>query len=404
MSSNALNNVKVVDFSWALAGPIITEYLAAHGAMVVRIESYKRPCPLRMSAPYKDRLPGVNRSTYWAFFNANKYDISINLTHSKGIEVVKRLVAWADIVVESFTPGTMEKLGLSYEDLRKIKPDLIMCSSCNQGQTGPWAKHPGFGFQLVGLTGFTYLTGWPDGEPQQPWGAYTDLIAPRFGIAVIISALIYRDKTGKGQYIDLSQYESSLQFLSPFILDYIVNRREAERRGNSCPWAAPHSVYRCKGDDRWCAIAVFTDEEWNAFCDVIGNPAWTKASKFNTLLARKQNEVELDRLVEEWTIKHTAEEVMALMQAASVPAGVVQNAKDVYRDPQLRHRSYLWLLNQSETGAVSHLGPAFKLSKTPAIPHRAGPCLGQDTELVCKELLGMSEKEFDELLIERVFE
>jgi crotonobetainyl-CoA:carnitine CoA-transferase CaiB-like acyl-CoA transferase len=404
MNKEALHGLKIADFSWSLAGPFTTKYFADHGAQVVRIESSKRPCPLRLSAPYKDGIPGINRSGYYAFYNTNKYSLALDLTNFKAIEVCKKLAAWADVVVESFTPGTMERYGLSYEELRNIKPDIIMLRCCTHGQTGPHAQHPSFGFQLVSHCGFTNLTGWPELDPQQPWGAYTDVISPRFAASALLAALLYRGKTGRGQCLDLSQFEACLQFLAPILLEYTVNGRETRRAGNYCYHAAPHGAFRCKGDDSWCVIAVFDDKQWQAFCKAMGNPEWARKPEFATLLGRKANEANLNRLVEEWTIGFTAEEVMNLLQSAGVPSGVVKNAKEVCLDPQLASRSHFWTLDHKEIGAFSHPGQAFKLSETPAEPRMSAPCLGEHTEYVCKQLLGMSDEEFDELLVSGVFE
>ncbi|GAG38987.1 unnamed protein product, partial [marine sediment metagenome] len=240
--------------------------------------------------------------------------VALNLAHSKGVEIARRFVARADIVVENFAGGVMKRMGLGYEELKRLKPDIIMLSSCMQGQTGPYATHPGFGFHLAALSGFYQITGWPDREP--PYlGPYTDFIAPHFNVLAILAALDYRRRTGKGLYIDMSQYENGVHFLAPLVLDYVVNRRVAERVGNRYPCAAPHNAYRCHGEDRWCAIAVFTDEEWESLCGVIGNPAWTEYARFSNLQSRKENEEELDGLVEEWTINHSAEGVMSMLQA-----------------------------------------------------------------------------------------
>jgi crotonobetainyl-CoA:carnitine CoA-transferase CaiB-like acyl-CoA transferase len=402
--SAVFEGVKVADFTWVAVGPLTTRYLADFGATVVRIESSSRPDAWRTSAPFKNGEVGINRSGYYGYHNANKYSIAIDLNNPKGREIAKKLVSWADIVAENFTPGQMERWGLGYEDLKKIKPDIIMLRSSNQGSTGPLAKQPGYGHHLVALGGFCYYSGWPDREPLALSTAYTDCITPRFAAAALITALIYRRKTGKGQLIDISQLETAIHFLSPLILDYTVNGQVGGRTGNYCANAAPHGVYRCKGDDRWCAIAVFSDNEWKAFCNVIGNPGWTKDPKFTTLLARKKNEEELNELIEEWTNNLAAEEVMTLMQQAGVAAGVVKNAEDVYQDSQLRKRDAFWLLNHSEIGYVTHLGQPFKLSKTPAEARMPAPCLGEHTEYVCKEFLGMSDEEFVELLVADAFE
>jgi benzylsuccinate CoA-transferase BbsF subunit len=262
----------------------------------------------------------------------------------------------------------------------------------------------GYGTHLQGLAGFPTLTGWPDRAPDLIDRSYPDQIAPHYGASALIAALDFRRRTGRGQYIDCAQYEACLQFLSPVILDYTVNRRIQKRIGNKSACAAPHGAYRCQGDDRWCVIAVSKDSEWQAFCKVIGNPEWTKEGKFSTFLARKKNEEELNGLVEEWTVKRTAEEVMSMMQEAGVPAGVVRTTKEVVEDcPQLKHRRYFWRLRHPEMGETIYNRVGYLLSQTPAEIRMPPPCLGEHTEYVCKDLLGMSEDEYLKLLLEDVF-
>ncbi|MFC1907154.1 CaiB/BaiF CoA transferase family protein [Chloroflexota bacterium] len=396
--------LKVLDFSWVAVGPMSIRFLADYGATVVRVESINTPDPIRTSPPFKDNVAGINRGGFFIQYHPNKYSIALNMKHPKGAEIARKLAAWADVVAESFTPGTMEKYGLGYEDLRKMKPDIIMYRTCNQGQTGPHSKHPGLGAQLVGLSGFTHLTGWPDREPTQPFGAYTDWASLCFGAIILLAALDYRRQTGKGQCIDLSQLEASLHAITPLILDYQANGRDGKRMGNASPRAAPHGAYRCQGDDRWCTIAIFNDDEWQAFCEVIGNPDWTKEARFSTLLGRKENEEELNRLVEEWTANYPPEEVMTSLQASGVPSGVVADGRDLYEDPQLWHRQAFWMMDHKEIGAYPHLGQPFNLSESTAIPKMPTACLGEHTEYVCKEILGLPEEEFVELLIDGVFE
>jgi crotonobetainyl-CoA:carnitine CoA-transferase CaiB-like acyl-CoA transferase len=372
--------------------------------MVVRIESATRPDIIRMAPPFAEGVVGLNRSGYFSNFNSDKYSVSLNLNHPRGPEVAKRIIAWADIVLEGFAPGVIDRWGLGYEELKRVKPDIIMVGSSNQGQTGPHAQHPGYGTQLVSMVGFTHITGWPDREPCQPYGAYTDVVTPRLGAAAIIAALDHRQRTGQGQYLDFSQFEASLHFLAPLLLDYWANGREARRQGNSHPQAAPHNAYRCRGHDRWCAIAVFTQEEWNFFCRVIGDPEWTRDTRFATPQARKENEEELDRLVETWTLERSAHEVMALMQSAGVGAGVVSSAQDLLDDPQLEHRHHFWKLDHPEMGPHLHDGPPFQLSRTPAELKMGAPCLGEHNEYIYKGVLGMSDDEFVELLMEGVLE
>jgi crotonobetainyl-CoA:carnitine CoA-transferase CaiB-like acyl-CoA transferase len=295
-------------------------------------------------------------------------------------------------------------MGLGYEELKKVKPDIIVLSSCMMGQTGPYAKSVGWAGPLTALSGFTNITGWPDRLPTRNGGVNTDFIAPRFNLLSILAALEYRRRTGKGQYLDCAQYEGGIHFMAPIVLDYVANKRIANRMGNKLPYAAPHNAYRCQGDDRWCAIAVFTDEEWKSFCQVIGNPAWTDDPKFSTLLARKENEEELDKLVEEWTINHTAEEVMTRLQAAGVAAGMLENGEDLQEhDPQLKHRHFYWKLHHPKQGEYHAPRPVFTVSKAPFEMRRA-PMLGEHNEEVLKEVLGMSDREIAELEAEGVLE
>ena len=403
MEKKPLEGIRVVDFSWVISGPLTTKTFSDHGAEVIKIEGRTRPDILRTGGPFKDGIPGLNRGGAFNEDNTGKLSVALNLAHPKGVEVAKRFVAWADIVVENFAGGSIKKMGLGYEELKKVKPDIIMLSTCMQGQTGPHATHPGYGFHLTALSGFSHIAGWPDRGPAD-LGAYTDYIAPRFNALAILAALSHRQRTGKGQYIDMSQYEDGIGFMAPLILDNVVNQRVARRMGNRYPDAAPHGAYRCRGDDRWCTIAVFTDEEWKSFDKVIGNPAWTNDSKFTTLLARKENEEELDSLVEEWTINYSPEEVMTMMQVVGVAAGVVETGEDLLEhDPQLRHRHLYWELEHPEVGKYRAAGPSFVLSKSPCELRRA-PLLGEHNEYVLRELLGMSEEEIAELVIEGVVE
>ncbi len=403
MVERLFEDLKIIDFSWVLVGPLIAKYFADFGAKVIHIESNTRPDTLRTSLPFKDEIQDLDFNGYFPLYNSNKYGMALNLQHKKGIEIARRLVAWSDVIIESFRPGVMERLGLGFEELRKIKPDIIMLSTTMQGQNGPNAFQPGFGNQLVGLVGFPSVTGWPDRDIVQPYGAYTDCIAPYFGVAAIVGALLYRNRTGKGQHLDLSQYEAGVQFISVPLLDWMINGRNAVREGNSSRCGAPHGVYQCLGEDRWCAIAVFNDEEWKGLCRAMGKEDLIYDRRFITLFSRKRNEVELNRLVEEWTQKLDAREVVSKLQAFGVPSGVVNNNSDLFDDPQLKERQCFWMIDHPVLGPFPHPSPSFKLSKTPSEPRMPAPCLGQHTEFVCKEFLKMSDEEFKQLFDEEVF-
>lgn len=397
--------ITIVSFAWAVVGPLTMKYFADYGATVIRIESTTYPDANRLTPPMKDGKSRFNRGGYYNFYNANLYSMTLNMSKSKAIELVKGLVEKADVVMENFSPGVMDKWGLGYEELKKIKPDIIMLRQSGFGTSGPYSRLPAFGMTLAGITGIPNLIGGPDSSPM-PVGvaAYTDCICPRFASAALIAALEYRNKTGKGQLLDLSQFETSLYFILPAILDYAANGREPSRIGNACSFAAPHDVYRCKGVDRWCSLAVFTDAQWKSLCHVIGQENLMDNPDYSTPLARKENEEQLNAVIGSWTRHLTAEEVMEKMQSEGVPAGVVQNACDVYNDPQLRHRGLLWKLDHTEIGEFAHLGQVFQLSETPAEAFRPSPCIGEHTEYICSEMLGLSDEDFTQLLNEGVFE
>ncbi|UCG84315.1 MAG: CoA transferase [Dehalococcoidia bacterium] len=395
----ALKGLKVVDFSWVFTGPIVTKYLGDHGAEVIKIESATRPDGTRVFTPFKDGILGLNRSGVFANYNSSKYSININLREPRGKEIVHKLVERADIVLETFGPGTMKKLDLDYDRLQQVKSDIIMLSMSMVGQYGPHSDQPSFGQVLQATNGFVHLLGWPDRPPCLPVAAYTDFIAPWYVLIALMSALDYRRRTGKGQYIDLAMLECSVHPASPVVMDYAVNSRVQNRMGNRNPMAAPHGVYPCKGKERWCAIAVFNDREWRGLCKVMGNPEWTESSKFDTLLHRKENVEELDKLMGKWTRNFTPEEIMARLQLAGVAAGVVQTGEDmVDHDPQLRHRDHFEVLEHAEMGTHISERPPFRLSRTPSEPQRPFPSFGEHTEYVAKEILGMGDEEFAELI------
>ncbi len=403
MEKPPFDGINVLDFTWAGVGPHSVNYLGFYGATIIKVESRKRPDVLRTLAPFKDGIPGVERGYYFGATQvAPRYDITLNLDHPKGKDLIKKLVSWADVVAESWATGAMEKAGLDYENLKKIKPNIIMLRTCMHGHTGPLSKQHGHGFLLTGLSGLDELTGWPDRPPSGLYGAFTDHIAPLFNVVSLVAAIDYRRRTGKGVYIDQSQHESVLQWVSPVILDYFVNNREERANGNRIAYAAPHGVYRCKGDDRWCAIAVFTDAEWAGFCETIEKPGLAEDSRFSTLLSRKKNEDELDKIVEEWTVNHRDEEVMKRMQSAGVAAGVVETSEDQAKDPQLEQYDFFHEMEHPETGKLrTYHGPLFRMSK---LSYEMGrpPMLGEHNDYVYTKLLGIPDEEFVRLMEEDV--
>jgi benzylsuccinate CoA-transferase BbsF subunit len=398
-------DLKIVAFSWAMVGPLTLKFFADYGATVIRIETSTRPCVTRTSAPFKDNEAGINRSGYFNHFSANMMSLSLNMRNPLGMDVAKELIGWADVVMENFTPGVMDKWGLGYEELKKINPDIIMVRQNGFGIEGPYKNLAAFGMILAAIAGIPNYIGWPDRGPLPVGvGAYTDCISPRFASAALIAALDYRDRTGKGQLIDLAQFETALYFLLPGLLDAAANKREPARNGNAVPYAAPHNAYACAGKERWCTVAVASDAQWAALCNAMGTPELATDARFNTLPHRKENEAALDALVEAWTKNLSPEEVMSTLQAVEVPAGVVENSADIFEDPQLRARGLFWPMEHSEIGMFNHLGASMVLSETPAQAVAPSPCMGEHNEYVLTKILGKTDEEFVELLAAGVLE
>jgi len=400
-----LQGIRVVDFSWRATGPIAARMLAWYGAEVIRIESFTRLCGMRQLPPFTPGGEGLNIGGFFNNCNSSKLAVTLNLSKPKGVEIAKKLIAKSDVVVENFSAGAMENMGLGYDELVKVKPDIIMVSHSIMGLSGPWKEVSGHGPNIQAMSGLDYIMGYPDRPPIGTGVAITDYIVnPHHSALAVLAALHYRQRTGRGQYIDLAQYESVINATGTAILEYTTNRRCQERIGNRIPHAAPHGVYRCRGNDRWCVISVFQDAEWEALCRVMGQPQLARETRFATLLARKENEDELDRVVEQWTVELTAEEVMLSLQQAGVAAGVVQNAEDlVMRDPQMRARSHYRKVHHVEAGERLYDGPPFILSANP-IEVKPAPMLGEHNEYVYGEILGMTEEEITECYVEGIFE
>jgi benzylsuccinate CoA-transferase BbsF subunit len=397
MNRKVFEGIKVAEFAWVVVGPTTSKYLADHGATVVKIESHTHLDTLKGTSPFPAGRITLDGSMCYGRCNSNKYCVSINLEHPNGLKLAWKLINWADIVTESFSPRVMKKLGLDYESVSKVRPDIIYLSSSMQGRGGPHSSYVGYGQNACALIGFAELSGWPDTAPAAPYGPYTDFICPRFNIVALIAALDYRRRTGKGQWIEQSQFETSLHLISPIILDCMVNGRVAKRQGNRLDYAAPHGVFPCKGDDRWIAIAVFNDKDWLAFCNAIGNPEWAKDTEFSTLSQRKEHEDRLEALVAEWTFSYTAEEAEKILQSAGVAANMVARPSDVYEDPQLKYRNYFVRLDHPAMGEQAFEPQScFILSKTPREITMPSPCIGEHNEYVFKELLGMSADEIAE--------
>ena len=377
--------IKVADFSWVGVGPMIGKALADHGATVVRIESPGRLDLLRTTGPFKDNIPGPNRTQFYANFNTSKLGMTLDLKHPDGRELAQRMAGWADVVLENFSPGTMARFGIDYETLSAQRSDLVMLSTCMRGQTGPERTYSGFGNQGAAVAGMFSLVGWPDRPPVGPWGAYTDFIAPRFGVAALASALLHRKRTGEGQYIDLSQIETGIRFLEPLILDYTVNGRVAGALGQRSPLACPHGVYPAAGHERYVAVAVESRPHWDALARVLDLPC-PFADRFDHADA-------LDDLLGLWMREREPFAAAGRLQRNGVPAYVVMRPSDLYHDPQLAHRGFFVTLDHPEMGPTPYDGPVTIYSRTPQTLRRPAPLFGEHNERVLREILGLSDRE-----------
>lgn len=398
-----LSGVRVVDFTWMGAGPYTTRVLADHGAEVLRIESAKRMDRLRILPPFRDKVRGesVNRSGYFADRNSNKLSVTINLKHPDATELVLRLIAQSDIVASNFTPGTLAGLGLGYEACRTVRPDIIYLEMGMQGATGPDSSQVGYGQTVSALTGLYHLSGLPDRTPTGSGTNYPDHVpAPAHAAFALLAALRHRRRTGEGQFIDVSQAETMVALLGPAILDYTVNQHVQMPQGNLADYAAPHGVYPCRGDDRWLALSVETDEQWQQLLAELGAGELAGDARFATFTARHRHHGALDAELSARTADLDAAELMTRLQGRGVAAAVVQDYRDlIEHDPQLRHRGQFAVLDHPEMGPSIYNAPPFTLSQAGGPVMRApAPLLGQHTRQVCAELLGMDDATIDELV------
>jgi crotonobetainyl-CoA:carnitine CoA-transferase CaiB-like acyl-CoA transferase len=395
----ALTGLRVVEMGFAAAGPLVGKYLANFGAEVIRLESRLAADVFRTTyPPFKDGVVAPDRAGMFAFYNDGKRSATLNLKHPKGVAIARALIARADVFVESFTPGTVARLGLGADVLRADHPELVILSSCNQGQTGPHAFHPGYGSQLSALAGFVQLLGEPDSTPVLLYGPYIDYVAVGYGAIAVLAALERRKRTGIGCTIDLSQYEAGLQFLVPSILEFAANGRIPGRAGNADAVAAPHGVYRCAGPDRWVALSVWSDPDWRALSELTG------VSGPPTAAGRRVARTTLDRAIEAWTVTRDRDEVVALLRRAGVRAAPVLSISELFTDPQLAHRRMWPAVTHPAIGAMHVMAPPFRLSSTPSLQERAGPTVGADNDHVFGEILGLSLDERRTLQRDGVFE
>ena len=402
-----LEGVRIVEMGQLIAIPHAIKLLADVGAEVVRIESCARLEVYRAMSFYGNSADGEfwNRCANIYEQNRNKLGLTLDLSKPRGIETLKELVSISDVFTENFTPRVMRNFGLEYDDLRRIKPDIIMVSSTGYGHTGPWSGFGAIGFTTEATSGLAHMTGYKDGPPVLPEIPYTDYTAAEHTAFAIMAALLYRARTGRGQFIDISQSETVSSTIPEALMDYTVNGRTRPRMGNQGPAMAPHGCYPCRGADNWIAIAVANDAQWRALCEVLGSPPWSGDARFGDADSRWERRDELDDLLSEATREWDQIELMHALQQQGVPAGAVLNNKQLLSDPHLRARKfYETMAHHRSTGipALPYPGRPWKMSETPGGIRHPAPLMGEHNRMVLSEILGMPETELEGLQEEGV--
>lgn len=395
-----LAGIRVIDMSWMWAGPYCALQLAHLGAEVIRIETNRRPCMNRRVPPYADDTPGLDRAGSFNQWNQGKASVLLDLKQPEAVGIAHELVATADVFIENYAAGVVDRLGLGYEALSTVNPGLVMASLSGYGLTGPYRDRVAFGTPLTMISGLGVLTGYIGHGPAEVGISYGDPNGGLHADVAILAALWKREETSRGQYIDLSQWESLLAILPEGVLPYTMTGEQPARRGNRDEWMAPHGIYRCEGDDRWVSIAVRDDAEWRRFAAILGGQAGNP--RLDAQTGRKLHEDELDDLVTAWTLLHDAWEVTEVLQATGIPAAPVMDMREVAEDPHLNERGFYVMLDHPEVGRKKHAGIPWKLAETPLEVRRPAPCMGEDNEYVVMELLGHSRDVYERLVAEQV--
>ncbi|MCH8987380.1 MAG: CoA transferase [Chloroflexi bacterium] len=402
-----LKNYRVLDLSRIWAGPYCTKLFADMGAEIIKMESlsvydsHRGPVsPARGIAAYPDGEPGEqpwNRNGWFNCLHMSKYGVTLELTKDEGRRVFEQLVSISDVLIENFRQGSLERLGYTYEELRKHRPDLIYVSMPAFGNTGPWKSYLGYGIGQEQLSGMAHMTGYRGEGPMKSGINHGDPITGSHAAGVLMAALRHRRRTGKGMFIDVSQQESSVALMGPEVLAYQMTGREPERRGNRSGWYAPANSYPCAGEDRWVTIAATNQEQWRNLTQVMKFPEMTGDPRFATAAQRRENEDELDRTISKWTIGQDAYDVAHKLQKAGVPAAPVLRGPDLLADPHYKHRGTFVTVDHPQVGPKQYPGIPWKMSATPGQVRWPSPTLGQHNREVYGELLGLTGTEIGQL-------
>ncbi len=415
----ALKGIRVLDLTDAISGPFTTMMLGNCGAEVIRVESLRHlgfreggggpekntgiPQGPEDSIDFTKVDMGLLINPNFSRYNLDKLSVALNLTKSEGRDLFRKLLKMSDVVVDNLSYGVMQKWGFDYPTLQQIKNDIIVVSIPSLGK-GPHEQWTTWGMNLLSFTGFAYSWGHPETpmEERAANNTYGDYIAGMKTASTILAALYYRARTGEGQYIEVAQAEATASVLGPSFLDYFINNRISPPRGNRHPRFAPYNCYPCKGNDRWCVLAVSNEEEWQQFCKALDSPKWAEDSKFRKMESRLKNIDELDDNIGKWTRLHTPHQVMKILQSFGVAAGAVQNSEDLFYDLQLRTRGHLFTLDVGQQENITFDGPPLRLSVGQKPQPDGAPILGEHNDYVYHQLLGLTQGEIKRLIKDKV--
>jgi len=394
-----LAGIRIIEMGQLIAIPFSMKMLADMGAQVIRLESTGRLESYRSDSVYKNDISGEfwNKGANFYEQNRNKLGVTLDLSKPEGLAILRELVSVADIFSENFTPRVIKNFGLEYEDLKKIKPDIIMVSSTGYGFYGPWANYGATGPATEGAAGLAYQTGYAGSDsPMMSEIPYTDYTSGEHTVFGVMAALMHRLRTGEGQFVDISQTQATSATIPEILMDYSANKRSGPRMGNQDTVMSPHGCYQTQGEDRWITIAVATDEEWQSLCRVLKQDDWASDSRFADSLSRWQNRDELDELIGPVTSTWLSHDLMHSLQNEGVAAGVVMDSKDLLFDPHLVERNFYEVVSHHESTGIPPLpyaGRPWKLSKTPAVDGMAAPLMGEHNTLILGDLLGKTAEE-----------
>ena len=406
----ALEGYRVIDLGNVLAGPLVSQHMSDMGVEVIKVETRTRLDGTRRGRPIVgEDIAGGDQGQWpelqplFHCLNHNKMGVTVDLKKPEGVEAVKRLVSLSDAVITNSAPGVMDRIGLSYQALKAVKPDIVMASMPGAGESGPLKDVLAYASITSALSGLMGLIGYPGHMTGQTQGAWCDVVASLTALVAVLAAIRHRNQTGEGQYIEIAQMEAAAAPLGEGIMDVVMNGRVPESQGMEHAVMAPHGNYPCAGEDKWVSIAIPHERQWDAFCKAIGNPSWMASPEFADAYSRSVHKEALDGHIAEWSRGHTAEEATELLQAAGVAAMSVMNIEDQFTDPNLREREAYVEIEHPKVGAEWIPGMPWLLSDTPGRIERHAPLMGEHNLQVFQELLGMDAEQYQALEAEGVF-